>query len=110
GLRTVSTGGRFFSPKINQSVDHSELGPTQTMSAREINVMQSIDEGKSNKEIGSLLGVATNAVDNHMSRLMQKLGVHNAASVTLVAVRMAIVPAGSVPTGLAEGLPRARFP
>ena len=109
-LRTVSTGGRFFSPKINQSVDHSELRPTQTLSAREIEVMQSIVEGKSNKEIGSLLGVATKTVDNHRSRLMQKLGVHNAASVTLVAVRMGIVPAGSVPTGLLEGLPLRLVP
>jgi DNA-binding NarL/FixJ family response regulator len=90
-LRTVSAGGRFFSPKINQAVDHSELGPTQTLSGREIEVMQSIVEGKSNKEIGSLLGVATKTVNNHRSRLMQKLGVHNAASLTIIAVRMGTV-------------------
>ena len=103
-LRTVSVGGRFFSPKLNQSVDQSELGLTQTLSAREIEVMQSIAEGKSNKEIGSLLGVATKTVDNHRSRLMQKLGVHNAASLTLVAVRMGIVPAYSVPADLLKSL------
>ncbi len=92
-LRTVSAGGRFFSPKLNQSVDHFELGPTQkTLSARETEVMQSIAEGKSNKEIGGLLGVATKTVDNHRSRLMQKLGVHNSASLTLVAIRMGLVP------------------
>jgi DNA-binding NarL/FixJ family response regulator len=32
-------------------------------------------------------------VDNHRSRLMQKLGVHNAASLTLAAVKMGILPA-----------------
>ena len=94
-LRTVSVGGRFFSPKLNQHLDRSELESTQTLSAREIEVMQSIAEGKSNKEIGSLLGVATKTVDNHRSRLMQKLDVHNAASLTLVAVQMGIVPACS---------------
>ena len=103
-LRTVSVGGRFFSPKLNQSVDHSGLGLTETLSAREIEVMQSIAEGKSNKEIGSLLGVATKTVDNHRSRLMQKLGVHNAASLTLVAVRMGIVPAYSVPVSVIKSL------
>jgi hypothetical protein len=71
--------------------------------------MQSIAEGKSNKEIGSLLGVATKTVDNHRSRLMQKLGVHNAASLTLVAVRRGVVPAGSVPAGPLEGLSLARL-
>jgi DNA-binding NarL/FixJ family response regulator len=102
-LRTVSVGGRFFSPKLNQSVDHSGLGSAQALSAREIEVMQSIAEGKSNKEIGRLLGVATKTVDNHRSRLMQKLGVHNAASLTLIAVQMGIVPACSVPAGLFKG-------
>ena len=99
-LRTVSVGGRFYSPKLNKSVDRSELGPAQALSAREIEVMQSIVEGKSNKEIGKLLGVATKTVDNHRSRLMQKLGVHNAASLTLVAVQMGIVPGPGMPTDL----------
>ena len=108
-LRTVSVGGRFFSPKLNQPVDRSELGSTPTLSAREIEVMQSIAEGKSNKEIGSLLGVATKTVDNHRSRLMQKLGVHNAASLTLVAVQMGIVPSYGVPAGLLESLSLPRL-
>ena len=103
-LRTVGAGGRFFSPKLNHFVDHSELGSAQILSAREIEVMQSIAEGKSNKEIGSLLGVATKTVDNHRSRLMQKLGVHNAASLTLLAVQMGIVPARRVPTDPLESL------
>jgi DNA-binding NarL/FixJ family response regulator len=108
-LRTVSVGGRFFSPKLNQSVDHSESGSAPTLSGREMEVMQSIAEGKSNKEIGSLLGVATKTVDNHRSRLMQKLGVHNAASLTLVAVQMGIVPACRVPAGLLEDLSLPRL-
>jgi DNA-binding NarL/FixJ family response regulator len=36
--------------------------------------MESIAEGKCNKEIGRLLGVANKTVDNHRARLMQKLG------------------------------------
>jgi DNA-binding NarL/FixJ family response regulator len=97
-LRTVSFGGRFFSPKANHYVTHSEFRPVQALSTREIEVMQSIAEGKSNKEIGRLLGVATKTVDNHRTRLMQKLGVHNAASLTLAAVQMGVVPAASLST------------
>jgi DNA-binding NarL/FixJ family response regulator len=99
-LRTVSIGGRFYSPKLNKSLDRTELGSAQALSAREIEVMQSIAEGKSNKEIGRLLGVATKTVNNHRSRLMQKLDVHNAASLTLAAVQMGIVPDASIPTNL----------
>jgi DNA-binding NarL/FixJ family response regulator len=90
-LRTVSVGGRFCSPKLNHDVDHSARS-AEILSAREIEVMQSIAEGKSNKEIAVLLGVATKTVDNHRSRLMQKLRIHNAASLTLAAVQMGIVP------------------
>jgi DNA-binding NarL/FixJ family response regulator len=108
-LRTVSSGGRFFSPKLNRPLERAELPSRQNLSAREIEVLQSIVEGKSNKEIGSLLGVATKTVDNHRSRLMQKLGVHNAASLTLAAVRMGIVPASSAPAGLFETLSFSRL-
>jgi DNA-binding CsgD family transcriptional regulator len=97
-LRTASVGGRFFSPKTNYFESNSELPRTQTLSTREIEVLRSIAEGKSNKEIGRLLGVATKTVDNHRTRLMQKLSVHNAASLTLAAVQIGIVQASSVTT------------
>jgi DNA-binding NarL/FixJ family response regulator len=109
-IRTVSVGGRFFSPKLNKYLDHSESLSAQTLSGREIEVMQSIAEGRSNKEIGRLLGVATKTVDNHRSRLMQKLGVHNAASLTLVAVQMGIVPASNVPANLFKSFPASHQP
>ena len=91
-IRAVSVGARFFSPKLNHSDDDSELRSGQALSSREIEVMQAISEGRSNKEIAVLLGVATKTVDNHRSRLMQKLGVHNAAALTVLAVQMGICP------------------
>jgi DNA-binding NarL/FixJ family response regulator len=96
-LHTASVGGRFFSPEANHRAVHLEFRRTQALSTREIEVLQSIAEGKSNKEIGRLLGVATKTVDNHRTRLMQKLGVHNAAALTLAAVQMGVVPTSSVP-------------
>jgi DNA-binding NarL/FixJ family response regulator len=101
-LHTVSVGGRFFSPKLNESIGHSKFRPTLALSGREIEVMQSIAEGKSNKEIGRLLGVATKTVDSHRTRIMQKLGIHNAASLTLAAVQMGMVPGPSVPAGVSK--------
>jgi DNA-binding NarL/FixJ family response regulator len=43
-LRTVSAGGRFYSPKISRFVEHSELGSAQALSAREVEIMQSVAE------------------------------------------------------------------
>ena len=94
-LRIVGAGGRFFSPKISQLLGYAELPPTQALSAREMEVLQSVAEGKSNKEIAALLGVSTKTVENHRMRLMHKLDVHNAASLTLIAVEMGVVPASN---------------
>jgi hypothetical protein len=41
----------------------------------------------------------------HRARLKHKLGVHNAASLTLVAVQMGIVPASSIQAGLFKSFP-----
>jgi DNA-binding NarL/FixJ family response regulator len=98
-LRVVTAGGRFFSPKLNQYVSHFE-GASKALSRREIEIMQSIAEGKCNKEIGTLLGLATRTVDNHRARLMQKLGVHNAAALTVLAVQMGIVQASAIPASV----------
>src|SRR5258708_5845446 len=62
-LRIVGAGGRFFSPKLNQYMNHLEFGAPQALSPREIEVMQSIAEGKCNKEIGRLLGVAASGAN-----------------------------------------------
>jgi DNA-binding NarL/FixJ family response regulator len=104
-LRIVNAGGRFFSPKISQLLRHSQLAPTQALSGREVEVLQSVAEGKSNKEIAALLGVSTKTVENHRMRLMNKLGVHNAASLTLIAIQMGVVSASKVQAKPLESVP-----
>lgn len=103
-LRIVAAGGRFFSPRISQLLKHSQMAPNQALSAREMEVLQSVAEGKSNKEIAALLGVSTKTVENHRMRLMHKVGVHNAASLTLIAVRMGLVPTNRVAARLLESV------
>jgi DNA-binding NarL/FixJ family response regulator len=101
-LRIIGGGGRFFSPKISKLLRLSQSAPTQALSAREMEVLQSVAEGKSNKETAALLGVSTKTVENHRMRLMTKLAVHNAASLTLIAVQLGVVSATRAPV-LAEG-------
>ncbi|MBV8101584.1 MAG: response regulator transcription factor [Verrucomicrobia bacterium] len=103
-LRIVAAGGRFFSPKISQLLRNSQLPSTQALSHREMEILQSVAEGKSNKEIAVLLGVSTKTVENHRMRLMQKLGVHNAASLTLIAVQMGVVSTTRVPAKMFESV------
>ncbi len=47
------------------------------LSAREREVHHWLSLGKSNEEIGIILGISHHTVKNHLERIFQKLGVHN---------------------------------
>ena len=54
-------------------------------------VLRLIALGRSNKEIGELLGVSANTVAVHRTNLMATLGVHKAAELVLIAVKRGLV-------------------
>jgi DNA-binding NarL/FixJ family response regulator len=99
-IQSVCQGGRFFSPAVarllasrqsaaavlDQVEDRYEL-----LTERERQVHQLLAEGKSNKEIASLLGLSLHTVETHRTRIMEKLDVHSAAELVLGAVRRGLV-------------------
>jgi DNA-binding NarL/FixJ family response regulator len=58
---------------------------------REKEVLQLLAEGKSNKEVASLLSLSLYTVETHRSNLMQKLNLHSTAEIVLYAVRKKII-------------------
>jgi len=58
---------------------------------REKEVLQLLAEGKSNKEVASILDLSTYTVETHRTNLMQKLNLHNTAEIVLYAVRKKII-------------------
>ena len=54
-------------------------------------MLRLIAMGKSNREIGKLLGLSANTVAVHRTNLMSTLGVHKAAELVLIAVRKGLV-------------------
>jgi DNA-binding NarL/FixJ family response regulator len=97
-VRAVAAGKRFLSPELAAALDGSP-GTADTaederfaqLSAREIQVLRLIAMGRSNREIGKLLGVSANTVAVHRTNLMATLGVHKAAELVLIAVRKGLV-------------------
>jgi two-component system, NarL family, response regulator NreC len=61
------------------------------LTLRERQVLQLIAEGKSTKDIASLLGISVKTAESHRTRLMQKLDIHETASLVRYAVRQGIV-------------------
>jgi DNA-binding NarL/FixJ family response regulator len=61
-------------------------GPLSSLSPREREVLQLVVEGKSSKEIARLIHISNKTVDTYRGRVMQKLGVHDLASLMRFAI------------------------
>ena len=99
-IRTVATGKPFFSAAVSAVLVEDYIrqlkarGATDTfhlLTAREREVLQLLAEGRSNKEVASLLELALSTVETHRANLMQKLSLHNTAEIVLYAVRKGMI-------------------
>ncbi len=61
------------------------------LTARELEVLQMIVDGKSNKEIASVLDLSANTVAVHRANMMDTLGIHKAAELVVYAIRNGLV-------------------
>jgi DNA-binding NarL/FixJ family response regulator len=61
------------------------------LTARELEVLQMIVEGKSNKEIAAALELSANTVAVHRANMMYTLGIHKAAELVVYAIRNGLV-------------------
>jgi DNA-binding CsgD family transcriptional regulator len=62
-------------------------------SPREREVLHFLADGKSNKEIGTILDISTRTVESYRARIMLKLDLHSTAALVRYAVRHKIVDA-----------------
>ncbi len=99
-VRAVAQGRSFFSPAIQQTLMEDYLRQLQQrglrdsydlLTEREKEVLQLLAEGKSNKDVASILDCSVNTVATHRTHLMQKLDLHGAADIVLYAVRKKII-------------------
>ncbi len=99
-IRSVSEGRPFFSPAIAKTLLEDYLRRLQQrglsdsydlLSDREKEVLHLLAEGKTNKEVATLLDLSPYTVETHRNRIMQKLNLHNTAEIVLYAVRKKII-------------------
>ena len=94
-VRTVSRGGEYISPLVqdalNSSYRISGSTPLDQLTSREREVLQLIAEGKTNKEVANSLNISVFTVDAHRGRIMEKLNVHNVNELVRFAVRNGLV-------------------
>jgi DNA-binding NarL/FixJ family response regulator len=100
-IREVLGGRTFYCPSISKRVqDPSQKSAVKEgesrksgnrLSSREVEVLQLIAEGKSNKQVAAELGVTFKTVDKHRQHLMAKLNIHDTAGLTRYAISVGII-------------------
>src|SRR3954447_4213353 len=89
-VKQVAAGRQVLDPRLG-TVEALDRAPRPQLTAREVEVLQLIVQGKSNKEIAAVLRLSTNTVSVHRANLMQTLGIHNTAELVLYAIRQGLV-------------------
>jgi DNA-binding NarL/FixJ family response regulator len=105
----------FFTPRVNDlvlagfldkghAISRSEPPSLPTLTAREREITQLLAEGKSSKEVASLLNLSTKTVETHRSNIMRKLSFHSIRDLVVYAIKNNIIqidlpPQLKAPTG-----------
>ena len=99
-IRAVASGKPFFSPAVTAVLIEDYMRTLQKrgltdsyhlLTDREKEVLHLLAEGRSNKEVATLLDLGLSTVETHRGNLMQKLNLHNTAEIVLYAVRKGII-------------------
>ncbi len=88
-IRTVHAGRTRIPPAIAERLAERMGGPSLT--SRELEVLRSIVSGRSNKEIGSDLGISEATVKTHINSILSKLGVTDRTQAATTALQRGIV-------------------
>jgi len=99
-IHAVAEGKSFFSPAVSKVLLQDYMRKLRRsgaedsydlLSPREREVLQLIAEGKSNKEVASLLNLSVYTVETHRAKIMQKLNLKGVPELILYAVRKGII-------------------
>jgi DNA-binding NarL/FixJ family response regulator len=95
-VRVVADGQSLISPSMaiklldefkEMSRSEGQQAPTPRVTARELEVLQLVAQGLSNREIGNRLFISENTVKNHVRNILEKLQVNSRMDAVMHAVR-----------------------
>ena len=94
-IRAVARGEAFLSPAISDAVltDYRKhvSNPIDLLTSREREILTMIAEGKSNKEIATILNLSVYTVESHRGSVMEKLNLHNTGDIVRFALRNGLI-------------------
>ena len=95
-IRSVHKGTRYLSKQLAETVidqvlnKTAETDPVERLSSRERQVLQMLAEGHPVSDIATTLSLSPKTVDTYRTRMMEKLGIHDFATLVKFAVQHGI--------------------
>ena len=99
-IRAVNQRKAFFSPAISKMLVDDYVRRLQQrgvedsyelLTTREREILQLLAEGKSNKEVATILNLSLHTVETHRGNILQKLNLHSVPELILYAVRKGVI-------------------
>lgn len=87
-VRKTAAGEKVLDARLGSIAGASKA---RALSTRELEVLQLIVHGKSNKDIAAVLQLSVNTVGVHRANIMQTLDIHNTAELVVYAIREGLV-------------------
>ncbi|AYG08860.1 DNA-binding response regulator [Pseudomonas fluorescens] len=95
-IKAVDAGYSFFPSlsfdSVNSAEQLTELEQIQSLTDREVTVLQHLAQGYTNKQIGEMLFLSNKTVSTYKTRLLQKLGAASLVDLAEFAKRNALIP------------------
>lgn len=100
-LKSLAQHKPYFTSKVSELVLEGFLNPQQPLvqegakrlTPREREIVQLLAEGKSNKEVASVLGISVKTAETHRTNIMRKLDLRSMSELVRYAIREKIVEA-----------------
>ena len=100
-IKTVSSGRTYYSPTVATIAEEAKVSIASRgakgnkiadrLTEREREILQLIAESRTHQQIAELLHISVRTVDTHRNNIIQKLGLHDTASLVTFAIKNGIV-------------------
>jgi DNA-binding NarL/FixJ family response regulator len=97
-IRALRAGQGYFGPQASRALAEDYHGnraaaedPYSQLTDREREVFQLLVEGRTNAQVADILCISAKTVDNHRTRLMEKLGLHSTVELLRFAAKQGLL-------------------
>lgn len=88
-IRSVHAGRRAFPHRIAERLSHERM--TAGLSPRELEILQLVAKGLTNKEVANTLNISQFTVRNHLNHITEKLEVTDRTEAIFVAIQTGLI-------------------